>query len=81
MELSIISIGNSKGIRLPKTILDKYNLVDKLEVFLEKDAIILKPSTIPRRGWAEAFKRMNKNKDDQSLLPDIFDDESLLEWN
>ena len=36
MELSVINIGNSKGIRLSKTILEKYNIHDKIEVILEK---------------------------------------------
>ncbi len=36
MELSIINIGNSKGIRLSKTILEKYNISDKIELILER---------------------------------------------
>jgi antitoxin MazE len=39
MDLSVISIGNSKGIRLPKTVLEKYNIKDAVEVILEKDCI------------------------------------------
>ena len=35
MELSIINIGNSKGIRLSKTILEKYNIQDKIELISE----------------------------------------------
>jgi antitoxin MazE len=35
MELSIINIGNSKGIRLSKTILEKYGMYDKIELVLE----------------------------------------------
>jgi len=37
MELSIIQIGNSKGFRLPKTLIEKYNIKDKVELILEKD--------------------------------------------
>lgn len=36
MEVSIISIGNSKGIRLSKTLLEKYNIRHKVELILEK---------------------------------------------
>ena len=43
MELSIVKIGNSKGLRLSKTILEKYDIKDTVEVTLEKDHIVLKP--------------------------------------
>jgi len=43
MEVSVISIGNSKGIRLSKTILERYNIKDSVEMILEKGQIIIKP--------------------------------------
>ena len=43
MELSIIQIGNSKGFRLPKTLIEKYKIKDKVELILEKGHMILKP--------------------------------------
>ena len=81
MEISIIPIGNSKGIRLPKTLLEKYNITDKLELILEKGYMILKPKSEPRKGWEKAFKQMHENGDDQLLIPDVFEDENLEEWN
>ena len=77
MELSVINIGNSKGIRLSKTILEKYNISDKIELILEKDYIILKPKLEPRKGWEKAFKKMHENGDDQLLMADVFEDESF----
>lgn len=81
MELAVINIGNSKGIRLSKTILEKYNINDKVEVLLEKGYIILKPKTEPRKGWEKQFKKMHENGDDQMLMDDVFDDEIFEEWN
>ena len=81
MELAVINIGNSKGIRLSKTILEKYNINDKVEVLLEKGYIILKPKTEPRKGWEKQFKKMHENGDDQLLMDDVFDDEIFEEWN
>ena len=81
MELSIINIGNSKGIRLSKTILEKYNIQDKIELILDKDFIVLKPKAEPRKDWEKAFQEMHKNGDDQLLIDDVFDDENLEEWN
>lgn len=80
MELSVINIGNSKGIRLSKTILEKYNIQDKIELILEKGFIILKPKTEPRKNWEKAFKTMHENGEDQMLIDDIFEDENFEEW-
>ena len=81
MELSVVNIGNSKGIRLSKTILEKYNIQDKIEIILEKGYIILKPKAEPRKNWEKAFKKMHENEDDQLLIDDIFEDENFDEWN
>ena len=80
MEISVIPIGNSKGIRLTKTILEKYNITDTVELILEKGYIILKPKTVPRKGWEKSFKEMHKNGDDKLLIDDVFTDESFDEW-
>ena len=81
MDISVIAIGNSKGIRLSKTILEKYNITDKVELILEKGYIILKPKSEPRKGWEKAFQKMHNNGDDQLLIDDVFEDENLDEWN
>jgi antitoxin MazE len=81
MELSVINIGNSKGIRLSKTILEKYSITDKIELILEKGYIILKPKTEPRKNWEKAFQKMHENGDDQLLMNDVFEDESFEEWS
>jgi len=80
MEVSIIRIGNSKGIRFSKTILEKYNLKDKVDLTLDKDQIIIKPISTVRKGWENSFKKMAKNGDDRLLFNDVFDDENLEEW-
>jgi antitoxin MazE len=81
METSIIKIGNSKGLRLSKTIIEQYNIKDKVELILEKGHIILRPVQPPRKGWDKAFKEMHESGDDKPLLNDVFEDETLDEWN
>lgn len=81
METSIIKIGNSKGIRLSKTLIEKYNLRDTVELILEEEYIIIKPSSKPRKGWEKAFKEMAENGDDQLLFDDVFEDENIEEWS
>jgi len=80
MDISVIPIGNSKGIRLSKTILEKYNITDKVELILEQDYMILKSKSEPRSGWDNAFKNMHDSGDDQPLIQDVFEDEDLEEW-
>ncbi len=80
MELSIIQIGNSKGFRLSKTLLEKYEIKDRVELILEKGYIILKPIPSPRNNWEEAFKSMNEKEEDHLLLEDVFEDENFEEW-
>lgn len=80
MEISIIKIGNSKGLRLSKDILKRYDIKDKVEIVLEKGYIILKPKAEPRKGWERAFQKMHQNQDDNLLIDDILDDESFEQW-
>jgi antitoxin MazE len=80
MEVSIIKIGNSKGLRLSKTIIERYNIRDTVDLILEKGQIIIRPLSKPRKGWEEAFKEMSENGDDQLLFNDVFEDENPEEW-
>ncbi len=80
METAIIKIGNSKGLRLSKTILEKYNIKDKVEIILEMGQIILKPIENPRKNWDVSFEKMHQEGDDTLLLNDVFDDEDFEEW-
>ena len=81
MDISVIPIGNSRGIRLSKTLLDKYDIKDTVELILEKEYIIIKPKATPRKGWEKAFKKMHENGDDKPLLADFFEDENFKEWS
>ena len=76
MQVSVVRIGNSKGIRLSKTLLEKYHIVDKLELILENDYIILKPLVESRKNWGEAFAEMHSNGEDKLLIDSVFEDEN-----
>lgn len=80
MELSVIKIGNSKGLRLSKSILERYNIKDKIELILQKGQIVLRPINSPRKGWDNAFKQLHENGEDKLLIDDIFEDENFEEW-
>jgi antitoxin MazE len=80
MDVSVIKIGNSRGIRLSKTILERYNIKDTVEVIMEKGYIILKPKAEVRKGWEDSFRKMHESGDDKALMSDVFEDESFEEW-
>ena len=80
MQVSVVRIGNSKGIRLNKSILERYNIRDTVDLIFEKGQIIIKPASQPRSGWEKAFIKMHENNDDQLLMDDLFEDENLEEW-
>ena len=75
MRVSIIQIGNSKGLRLPKSIIEKYNIQGEMEIILNEHDITLKPIKKVREGWEEAFKQMQANGDDHLIIDDVFEDE------
>jgi len=59
MEIQVIQIGNSRGIRLNKTILDRYDIGDMVDLELRKSHINIKPLAQPRKGWDKSFMDIN----------------------
>ena len=77
MEIPIIPIGNSKGIRFSKTLIEKYNFKDAVELILNDEYLIIKPVIHPRKNWDLAFQQMHANGEDRLLIDNIFEDENL----
>ncbi len=65
---------------MSKTIIEKYNIRDTVELIMEKGQLIIKPLSKPRKGWDKAFIEMHNNGDDKLLLPDVFEEENPEEW-
>ncbi len=81
MRAKIIQIGNSKGLRLSKTMLKKYDFGEEVNLRLEESCIIIEPLPRTRKNWEAAFIQMRENRDDENLLDDVFSDESFEEWS
>ncbi|GHV62389.1 peptidase [Spirochaetia bacterium] len=80
MLVSVIPIGNSKGIRLPKNIINELNIDNKVELEVHNKEIILRRvAKKPREGWAEACAAMHERGEDEPLIPDTLEDTSF-EW-
>ena len=81
MKARLVPIGNSRGIRIPKAILEQCELTDEVELAVEGRQIILTPARQqPREGWREAAQRMAAAGDDELLIPDAFEDDENVEW-
>jgi antitoxin MazE len=64
---SIIRIGNSKGIRIPKVLLEQAQLPNEVELHAEPGRLVVSAAHRPRAGWAEAARRMRQRGDDLLL--------------
>ena len=81
MQMDIIKIGNSRGIRLPLAVLKQCGIDSKVELEIQDNCIIIKPIKNPRQGWAEALERMHQNNDDLPVISDELDRELLEAWD
>jgi len=74
MKANIVSIGNSKGIRIPKTLLKQFNFHDQVDLEIKKEGLVIKPvKGKPREGWDRAFKLMHERKEDALLIDERID--------
>lgn len=70
MKTRIVRIGNSRGVRIPKLLLQRSNLSEEVELEAENNRIIIRSSRLPRCEWAQAFKAMAQRGDDSLLDKD-----------
>jgi antitoxin MazE len=76
----IVQIGNSKGIRVPKILLEHAHLPDDVELQAENGRLIVRAARGPRAGWADAAKAMHNRGDDQMLDATISSQFDEKEW-
>jgi antitoxin MazE len=67
MKSRIVKIGNSRGIRLPKPLLDQTGIIEDVELEVDKGRIIIRALSNPRAGWDAAFKAMAETGDDAMI--------------
>jgi antitoxin MazE len=67
MKARIVRVGNSRGIRLPKPLLELAGLREEVEIHAEPGRIVIESAARPRSGWADAARRMATEGDDGLL--------------
>jgi antitoxin MazE len=78
MKTRIVRIGNSRGIRIPKVLLEQAGLAGEVEISVQDNALVVKAARSPRAGWEAAFEKMAARGDD-ALLDDGAP--SLTRWD
>ena len=79
IKTQIIKIGNSQGIRIPKTLLDKSGLKGKVELEVKNGLLIVSQIKKARDTWDESFKKMAVKKDD--ILLDRASIQTSTKWD
>lgn len=83
MKTTLIPIGNSRGVRIPKPFIEQCGLADEVEMDVQDGKILIHAPRAPRAGWAEVFELMGKLGDDKLLdgeSPQTRWDEEEWEW-
>ncbi|MCB1023221.1 MAG: AbrB/MazE/SpoVT family DNA-binding domain-containing protein [Acidobacteria bacterium] len=68
MKTQIVKIGNSKGLRIPKALLEECSLSGDVELEIRSEGLLIKPAKTPRLNWENAFKTMSDNDEDELLV-------------
>ena len=82
MRTNVVRIGNSRGVRIPKSILAACGIEDAVDLTVADGKVVLAPAPRVRQGWAEAAQEMAARGDDALLDPPTTTafDEDEWEW-
>ena len=70
MKARIVKIGNSRGIRIPKPLMEQTGLGEEVEIVVDENRLVIAPVDAIRSGWVDAFKKMSDRGDDELLDAD-----------
>ncbi len=82
---TLIKIGNSQGVRIPKAIIEQAHLIDKsLEFKIVDEGLLIQPVNKPRQGWKEQFDKALQSQEssetDQEWLSAPLSSDEEWEW-
>ena len=70
MKVNLILIGNSKGVRIPRSIIKACGFGEQVEMRVSEGMVVLTPARDLREGWDTAFEKMAAADDDALLVPE-----------
>jgi antitoxin MazE len=81
MRAKLVSIGNSRGVRLPKPLIEQANLQEDVDIQVRDGTIVISSSKQPREGWAAAAKGQHSRNDDRLIDRYVSTGFDQKEWN
>jgi len=63
----LVRIGNSRGIRIPKALIEQLGLADDVELSVQADRLVIRAARRPRQGWAKKAREMHQRGDDRMI--------------
>ena len=80
MQTKIIQIGNSRGIRIPKSFIEEAGLASEVELRVVESGILIERVYSPRAGWREAARELRERGEDGLLDEPVASDFDISEW-
>ncbi|MFH1277708.1 MAG: AbrB/MazE/SpoVT family DNA-binding domain-containing protein [Candidatus Eisenbacteria bacterium] len=82
MKTRLVRIGNSRGVRIPKPLIEEAGLSEEVEIRVQGGAIVIASAAGIRAGWAEGAEALRERGEDLLVIPPAptrFDEEEW-EW-
>ncbi len=75
MKTKLVRIGNSRGIRLPKLLIEQAGLEENVHLEVQGHTVVIRPLSSTRAGWAQAAARLAETEEGllDPLAPTAFD--------
>lgn len=82
MKTRIVRIGNSRGVRIPKPLIEQAGLGEEVELRVVEGGLLVKAASTPRSSWADAARKLHEREEDSLLdeAPPTLFDETGWEW-
>ena len=80
MKTRLSRIGNSKGIRIPESLLEQTGLADEVELIFSGNSLVIRPASRSRQRWARTFEKMVRCGDDIALDDHASNEFDEAEW-
>jgi antitoxin MazE len=80
MKVELVRVGNSRGTRIPKPLIEQCGFEDSVELRVENDRLVSAPARLPRDGWEEAFRAAGSSNQDELLLENPASQFDREEW-
>jgi antitoxin MazE len=80
MKTKLVQIGNSRGVRIPKPLIEQAGLEDEVELLVTESGLMIQAVREPRAGWAEAAKELRERGADGLLDEPVPTDFDASEW-